>query len=183
MKETPRIVITGFMGAGKTTVAGELARVLSCDALDLDEFILAREGRSPRALIDEEGEAAFREIESRALRAALETEGARVLALGGGTWAFERNREALAEHGCVVVWLDAPFELCWQRVEADKAFEGRPLAREQASASALYEERLAAYGLARLRVAVNGAQSAGELAAQIVAALSQAETGGRSLLP
>lgn len=156
MKGTPRIVITGFMGAGKTTVARELARSLACEALDLDEFIKAREGRGPRALIDEEGEAAFREIESRALGDALRTE-ARVIALGGGAWTIERNRAAVhAERDCFTVWLDAPFDLCWKRIgilSADDDGE-RPLARERERALSLYDERRALYGLADARVEV-----------------------------
>jgi shikimate kinase len=183
MNGTSRIVLAGFMGAGKTTVARELARSLSCAALDLDEFINAREGRSPRALIDEEGEAAFREIETRALRAALESVEACVIALGGGTWALERNRDAITEHRCLAVWLDAPFDLCWHRIECDYKGEARPLARERRRAQELYEERLALYRLARLRIGVKEGQSAEELAAQIVSALPEAGPVTRNPVP
>ena len=66
-----RIVITGFMCAGKTTVGRELARRLSLPFLDLDDLVTEREGRTPAELIDERGEAAFRDAETRALRSAL----------------------------------------------------------------------------------------------------------------
>jgi shikimate kinase len=172
MKETPRIVVTGFMGAGKTAVARELARSLGCDALDLDEFITEREGRGPRALIDEEGEAAFREIESLALADALKTK-ARVVALGGGAWTIERNRAALrAEPDCFTVWLDAPFELCWERITGERGGEGRPLGREREAARRLFEERLASYRLAAFHVRVTAGESAEQLAARIIAAVS-----------
>ena len=59
-----RIVITGFMGCGKTRVARELARHLNLTMVDLDERITEKEGRSPAQLIVEEGEEAFRLIES-----------------------------------------------------------------------------------------------------------------------
>ncbi len=157
MKETPRIVITGFMGAGKTTVARELARALGCVSLDLDEFMAEREGRTPRALIDEEGEAAFREIESLALADALKTK-ARVVALGGGAWTIERNRAAVRSgQDCFTVWLDAPFELCWERVGTEVDGDGereRPLARERGRARTLFDERRALYALADARVEV-----------------------------
>jgi shikimate kinase len=123
---TRHVVITGFMGAGKTTVARELARRLPRGAVDLDEFIAARTGRSPRELIDEEGEARFRLIETEALSDALGAGDALVIALGGGAWALERNRALIKDHGCLAVWLDAPFELCWQRLSADGPT--RPLA-------------------------------------------------------
>src|ERR671914_821538 len=94
-----RVVITGFMCAGKTSVARALARLLKCPALDLDELVREREGRTPQRLIDEEGEPAFREAETRALREALGDGAAQVIALGGGTWALERNRALVNEHG------------------------------------------------------------------------------------
>jgi shikimate kinase len=84
-ERTQPIIITGFMGAGKTSIASALARRLACAMIDLDQFIREREGRTPQAIIDEDGEQRFREIEAQALREALETDGARIIALGGGT--------------------------------------------------------------------------------------------------
>ncbi len=171
MKGTPRIVITGFMGAGKTTVARELARSLACEALDLDEFITTREGRSPRALIDEEGEAAFREIESRALGVALRMKGTHVIALGGGAWAVERNRAAIgAARDCFTVWLDAPFGLCWERVGIQVGDEDgeRPLAREHERARTLFDERRALYGLADARVEVGATDDVRAVAERVL---------------
>ncbi|MCA1592564.1 MAG: hypothetical protein LC754_07935 [Acidobacteria bacterium] len=84
-----RIVITGFMGAGKTTVAVALARLLRCRHVDLDDFITAREGHTPQQLIDDEGELHFRAAETRALRETLVDDSVRVIALGGGTWTLE----------------------------------------------------------------------------------------------
>lgn len=165
-----RVVLAGFMGAGKTTVARELARRRGCGCVDLDEFITTREGRAPRRLIDEEGEDYFREVETRALRDVLEGDAARVIALGGGAWAFERNRALVAEHGCFAVWLDAPFELCWQRITGGD-WQDRPLARDRERARRLYEERRAAYERAALRVAVGANTSAAEIAESIETAL------------
>lgn len=162
----PRIVITGFMGAGKSTVARALAERLGLRAVDLDDLITAREGRTPRALIDEEGEARFREAETRALRAALDDATACVLALGGGAWTLAPNRALVREHGCFVVWLDAPFELCWERAGRG-ARDERPFARERDRAARLYAERRASYQLADLHVAVGPELSADELAAHI----------------
>jgi shikimate kinase len=87
-----KVIITGFMGCGKTMVAQELARRLNVEMIDLDEFITAREGRSPAQLIMEDGEDAFRAIETDALRELLSSNAAGVIALGGGAWIQETNR-------------------------------------------------------------------------------------------
>ena len=169
-----RIVITGFMGAGKTSIAGALARLLGCASLDLDDAITAREGRTPPQLIDEDGEAAFRECETRALREALASDEARVIATGGGTWTLERNRALAAEHGCLSVWLDAPFELCWERITRGVAQADRPFARDRERARKLYERRLADYALADLRVGVTPRLSIEEAAAEVASAARRA---------
>ena len=140
-----RIVIVGFMGSGKTTVAGELARQLACPMTDLDSFIAEREGRSPAEIIQRSGEPAFRQIETEALRELLVRKETRVVALGGGTWAIKVNRALVAERDCLSVWLDAPFELCWERIVSAETV--RPLAPDRATARMLYDDRRATYQL------------------------------------
>ena len=166
-----RVVITGFMGAGKTTVGRALARILGEPFIDLDDAVRELEGRGPRELIDEEGEEYFREAETLALRHVLERGEARVVATGGGAWTLARNRALVAEHGCLSVWLDAPFDLCLRRIEAEGARDARPFARDAERARRLYVERLAAYQQADLRVSVAPGAGAEELAAEIAAAL------------
>lgn len=170
-----RVVITGFMAAGKTTAARALARLLGCDVADTDELVRAREGRTPAEIIDEEGEARFREIEARALRDALAPTGALVVSLGGGTWATPANRALIAERGCVAVWLDAPFELCWQRIEAETRTTGRPLARDIETARALYHARRELYALAAHRIRVAAGRTAESIAAEIANLLGEAQ--------
>jgi shikimate kinase len=165
------VVITGFMGAGKTTVGRALARLLGAPFVDLDDAVRELEGRGPRELIDEEGEDYFREAETRALRRVLESGTARVVATGGGAWTIERNRSLVAEHGCLSVWLDAPFDLCLRRIDTEGARDARPFARDAERARQLYAERLAAYQQADVRVCVSEGRGAEELAAEIAAAL------------
>ena len=166
------VVITGFMGAGKTTVGRALARLLGVPFVDLDDAVRDAEGRGPRELIDDEGEAHFRAAETRALRRVLEDGAARVVATGGGAWTLERNRALVREHGCLSVWLDASYELCRRRIEQEGGASDRPFARDPAGARRLYDERLAAYGLADLRVRVAPETSADDIAAEIASALS-----------
>lgn len=160
-----RIIITGFMAAGKTTVATALARNLACRMIDLDYLITERERRNAQMIIDEDGEASFRQAETEALRAVLGNNRARVIALGGGSWTIERNRALIAEHDGLTVWLDAPFDLCWQRILS--AGDTRPLARDKDAARALYEKRRALYQLAELRVEASAEKSAEEIVAEI----------------
>ena len=169
-----RVVITGFMGAGKTTVGRALARLLEVPFQDLDDAVAESEGRGPRELIDAEGEDYFRAAETRALQRVLEACTARVISTGGGAWTFERNRALVNAHGCLAVWLDAPFELCLRRIEECGGASERPFARDPARARELYEARLAAYGLADLRVRVAPEASVEELAASVAAALAAA---------
>lgn len=165
-----RIVIVGFMGSGKTTVADALARRLGCDSIDLDSFITEREGRSPAEIIERDGEAAFREIETRALRDVLERSDPRVIALGGGTWMIEANRALVAEHNCVSVWLDAPFELCWERITSS-VNTIRPMAPDRGSAQMLYESRRASYELAQLRLAMSKTAAPDETVVELATSL------------
>lgn len=169
MTNSTRIIITGFMGCGKTTVAEALANRLNCDMIDLDSFITKHEGRTPAEIIEQDGEAAFRDIETRQLRHLLEKSDARVIALGGGTWTVDTNRELVTRSRGLTVWLDAPFELCWQRIQGIPAGGGRvrPLAPDRESARELHELRRADYELATFKVDLGGNEDADMVAAQI----------------
>ncbi len=160
------IVITGFMGCGKSKVARELARRLDVLFVDLDEKIAQREGRSPAQLIVEEGEPAFRSIESATLREVLKTKTAGVIALGGGAWIEEQNRATIDQYGCTSVWLDAPFDVCWSRIETSA--EDRPLGRTRSQALELYQRRRPLYQLAQFRIEVQGHETIETLVARII---------------
>lgn len=165
------VVITGFMGAGKTTVARALARKIFCAVIDLDDLIRERTGRTPQEIIDEDGEHAFREHEGEALRATLETSEPCVIALGGGAWIIESNRALVNKHEAFTVWLDAPFELCWRRVTG--ANIQRPFARDREKAILLYDKRREFYAQATLRVEVSEGKDPETVAAEIVCMLSE----------
>jgi shikimate kinase len=163
------IAITGFMAAGKTTVGRALANRLGCKLLDLDEVITAQEKRSIAQMIRTDGEDRFRKFETEILAEVLAASDDVVIALGGGTWAREVNRKLLSEQQARVVWLDAPFELCWQRIPTDD--NGRPLAPTREIAERLYLARQPVYGLAELRFPVSQGQSPTESANELAALL------------
>ena len=159
------IVITGFMGCGKSAVARELARRLNVVMIDLDDKITTREGRTPAQLITEDGEAAFRAVETDMLHELLQTSTADVIALGGGAWIESANRDLIDQYNCVSVWLDPPFGVCWERISASA--EERPLGKTKEEAEARYNLRKPIYALARIHVPVLGHESVDDLTSRI----------------
>src|SRR5438046_7092795 len=162
-----RIVLIGFMGCGKTSVAEALARHLGCEMVDLDSFIIKREGRSPAEIIQEDGESAFRDLESLALRDVLQDRSARIVALGGGTWTIPANRTLVGLHDCLSIWLDVPFEVCWHRIMTSSKTV-RPLAPDRDTAWDRYQTRRADYALAERHLTVDESDSAESLAEKIL---------------
>jgi shikimate kinase len=159
------LVITGFMGCGKTALAISLAEHLGCELVDLDEAITLREKRSPAMIIEADGEAAFRLIETDALRQVLTDNSAGVISLGGGAWIVSANRELVSRHSGFTVWVDAPFEVCWQRITASG--ENRPLGRSREQAQALFDKRRPLYGLADCRLEAGKGATLDELTRQV----------------
>jgi shikimate kinase len=170
MKMARTVVITGFMGCGKSKVARALAQRLDLAMVDLDESITARTGRTPAQLINDEGERAFRRIESDTLREVLHSGDAGVIALGGGAWIEAENRELINQYSCASVWLDVPFAVCWSRIES--AAEDRPLGKTRSQAQALFERRRPVYQLATFHIPVQGHEQLDDLISSIRSVLS-----------
>ena len=97
---SPRVVLVGPMGAGKTTVAGLLAEAWEVTVRDTDQDVEAAEGRTISDIFVDSGEAEFRRLEREAVAAALATHDG-VLALGGGAVLDAGTRELLAGHDVV----------------------------------------------------------------------------------
>ncbi len=115
------IVITGFMGTGKSTVGKEVARLLDCSFLDTDAEIEARAGKAIPRIFAEGGESSFRQMEAN-LCAELRERTGLVIATGGGTMLDPTNRAAL-EHRGIVICLSCSPEKILARVKGT----GRPL--------------------------------------------------------
>lgn len=152
---TRRVFLIGFMGAGKTSVGRVLAQRLQWSFQDLDEVIESRQGTTVARIFAERGEAAFRRIESAALRELLEQDSAgrdagMVIALGGGAFAQPENREALSSSGGIIVLLEAPIEEMRRRCAEEAG--SRPLASDPEKFAELYRARRAVYEMAPLRV-------------------------------
>jgi len=163
-----RLVLTGFMGAGKTTVGRLLADRLGWEFLDLDAYIEARTGLSVPSIFSAHGEPRFRQLESSALASALGHSNL-VLALGGGTPEVLTNRLLLEQTPATsTIFLDAPFPALYDRcmMEAlnpgtpalpDLTAQTRPLLADPAAAEARFLARQPVYRrLARLTLSTVG---------------------------
>lgn len=160
-----RIVLTGFMGVGKSTVARHLSYILKLETVDLDYLIEAREDESIAGIIENRGLPYFRRIETENLKRVLETGQARIISLGGGAWTVAENRELIKKSGCTTIWLEATFEHCWRNLSA--SWRERPLAKNKTAAKRLFEERQRIYCLADWHFVVRPDLTSYDVARQI----------------
>ncbi len=175
----PCLILTGFMGTGKSSIAPILARWLAWAYFDSDEVLVARAGKPIAAIFEEEGEAHFRKLE-REVIAALSHDRPRcplsgnrlpaVIATGGGALMDDANYQALNEAG-VIICLSARPEVIARRVERSRTRRpkllegGKPLGQRIAD---LMAQRKDAY--ARAAAVVDTSDLSVERAAEQVLA-------------
>lgn len=117
------IFLIGPRGCGKTTIGHALARARHYQFTDTDHALQEREQRTVATIVEQEGWARFRELESEALEAA--TRPQTVVATGGGIILAEGNRQFMRENG-VVIYLQVPVAALIERLEAYPKTEQRP---------------------------------------------------------
>lgn len=141
IKKNRPVYLCGFMGCGKSTVGRLLAKKLGKEFIDLDDHIEQREGMSIPDIFAQKGEGYFRQKESEALADLPLSVG--VVATGGGTLLKKENGD-LAKSLGTVVYIDAPFELCYDRIKDDPH---RPIAASSTREQLLdrYEQRKPLY--------------------------------------
>jgi len=138
------LVLIGFMGAGKSTVAGELAEALGVEPLDSDVLLAERLGHPVARELELNGEASFRATEETLVGELLANAGPDdVIALGGGSVLSESVRDALRAHRTVL--LDVDPATAWERVQAGEEGAARPLARDRDEFLSLYARRRGLY--------------------------------------
>ncbi len=131
------LALIGFMGAGKSTLGRELARVMHRPFVDTDEEIEKHFG--PIGELFERGEPEFRRIEEQVVAETLAGRTS-VIALGGGAVLSEKTRERLGRTA-FVAWVPVDVDTAWSRVGES----GRPLARDREQFGRLYDERAGLY--------------------------------------
>lgn len=164
------VVMVGMMGAGKTAVGTQLARILGVPFLDSDEEIVRAADRSIAEIFARDGEAFFRARETEVLARLLRGAPC-VLSTGGGAFLAPTNRAMIADHG-VSVWLRADLDLLWHRVRHKST---RPLlktAHPRETLRTIFEARVPVYELADVAVESRAEFSIEEMAGRVVAALA-----------
>lgn len=133
-RRTENIVLIGMPGAGKTSTGKRLARQLGRPFVDIDDAIAQKTGRGAAEIIEQDGEAAFRAVETEVTGEVASRSGL-IIACGGGVVTREENRDLLRQNGHVVM-LDRPLD--------ELSSKGRPMSRAK-GVEQLARERMGAY--------------------------------------
>lgn len=178
------VILIGFMGCGKSSIAVKLSYRLKQSVVDTDRWIEKKQGRTITEIFAQDGEAAFRQMETEALQYLKEHSKNQIISVGGGMPVREENRKLMKEIG-KVVYLRATADTIYERVKEDGA---RPLLQcenPKERIETLMEQRKDAYeGAADLIVDVDG-KNFGQILFEIERGLRPAprqnagEQGGR----
>ena len=162
-----RIVLTGFMGSGKTTVGPLVASHLGWRFVDADDVIEAEAGCTIAEIFSRHGEAAFRDLEHATIARLIGSDDL-VLALGGGAIERTETRELLLNStGTLLVHLEVLLATTLARCSGTE--QTRPVFADQANLALRYERRLPLYRTAHVSIAVDALTPA-EVAQSIVTA-------------
>lgn len=168
---TPRVVLVGPPGAGKSTIGRRLARALNAPLTDTDHLIEEREGDTCGNVFTSLGEPRFREIEEEVIAEALQRPG--IISLGGGAVLSEATRNRLADHD--VVYLEVSVEEGVRRTSGES---GRPVLTSDDPAEhyrRLYEYRRPLYEEVASFKARSDSRSPQRVVAEILGYLDSAD--------
>ena len=138
------IILIGFMGVGKGTVARALAKESDAYAIDTDDMIESLENRKIKDIFKEDGEAYFRSLEKKTASWLEKNVSNAIISTGGGFYKV-KNLNKIAK----VILLDASFDYIYQQIlnhpNAQRKLAKRPLFQDIQKAKALYKERIPLY--------------------------------------
>ena len=124
-----KIILLGYMGSGKSTIAQKLALSLNLPFIDLDQYIEQNENVSIKKLFESNKEIKFRKLEHQYLKELLANNDSFVLSLGGGTPCYANNHLLLQGDNITSVYLKASIETLTNRLKHEK--DSRPLLANQ----------------------------------------------------
>ena len=141
------VVLIGMRGCGKSSVGRSLAEVLRRVHIDTDQLVIERAGQSIREIFETQGEAKFRAMEADAI-AEVVGQAPVVISVGGGAVVSDQNARLLKESG-IIVWLTAPVEILWERIQRDQtSAQTRPALTDRSGLDELaylFDQRRAIY--------------------------------------
>jgi len=120
-----KIILVGYMGAGKSQIAHLLSQKLNIKAVDLDEVIEKTTQLSVDAIFKSKGEIYFRKLERQLFLELIDSNENMVISLGGGTPCYANNHEILKAENVVSIYLKASVSTLYHRLSAEKM--NRPL--------------------------------------------------------
>lgn len=120
-----RIVLLGYMASGKSSVGKKLAKSLVMNFIDLDDYIIEKEGMSISEIFEDKGEIYFRKIEHQYLKEILEKDEKFILSLGGGTPCYANNMDLINRSNTISIYLQGSVSTMVKRLIKKKA--KRPL--------------------------------------------------------
>lgn len=124
-----KIILLGYMGSGKSTIANLLSEKTQISAYDLDKIIEERVGMSVKNIFDQKGEIYFRKLEHQIFKELISSDEQMILSLGGGTPCYANNHEMLNGSNIVSFYLKASIETLYSRLLSIK--DNRPLIAKQ----------------------------------------------------
>jgi shikimate kinase len=120
-----KIILLGYMGCGKSTIANKLSKNISIPFIDLDKKIEEKVDLSVNAIFEKHGEIYFRKLEHEVFTELLSSPEQLIIGLGGGTPCYANNHELLKADNVVSIYLKASIETLFKRLSANKS--KRPL--------------------------------------------------------
>ncbi len=117
-------------GSGKTTLGKEIARKYNYHFVDMDEEIVANEGKSIEQIFDLSGELHFRQLETELLRSIINKDGNWIVSTGGGTPCFNQNMSIINENG-ISIWIDPSAQALTNRLWHSDNKENRPMIKNK----------------------------------------------------
>lgn len=166
------IILIGYMGSGKSTVARELHQRNNMEIIDTDSKIVKEQGKSINEIFAQDGETAFRDLETDCLKQLSEKKDSFILSTGGGMPVREENRALLKNLG-TVFFLKADTDTILERVKHDTA---RPLLQDEDRRSkieTMLMTRTPLYEAAADYIIVTDGRTVEEIAGEIISVINR----------